>query len=380
MSQRRSRAASVSLITITLALTLPACVPDRSVTATAESDPSLIVDNGKFPTSRDPWLWPFDTRSIWNMPIGSNAQYVPAGFQRSQWLGVDVEWHLKVSNTDRLVPLYAPYSWTRRCNGTSNPQWDWRGGIRILLPDSLIVPDAVPPSTPNSVTAILQPDGRSLLQVSPLARCAAGGPAYGWTTHNGNEPLDDLYGDGIRGGHAGSGLSSIGGSIRRGELVSGLPIRHALKLNVWANRYLFYRATDSTPGYRWPARNADAYAADAYRGTNPAVEQGTLVAIPPSVNLSTIGLTTSAGRILARTLRDYGAYIVDDAAWNAFDFSAEVGVAEEFQQRFGYGMNAGSGPFYEDIMLLLPLLHVVDNNAPNAIGGGGRPRQPLAPP
>ena len=37
------------------------------------------------------------------------------------------------------------------------------------------------------------------------------------------------------GAHGGSHLSSIGGTIRRGELLPGAPpIRHALKLMLWA--------------------------------------------------------------------------------------------------------------------------------------------------
>ncbi len=34
---------------------------------------------GDFPDSRDPLQWPFTQNSIWNMPIGNEAVYVPAG-------------------------------------------------------------------------------------------------------------------------------------------------------------------------------------------------------------------------------------------------------------------------------------------------------------
>ncbi len=32
----------------------------------------------EFPATRDPLGWPFAQDSIWNMPVGSNAQYLPA--------------------------------------------------------------------------------------------------------------------------------------------------------------------------------------------------------------------------------------------------------------------------------------------------------------
>lgn len=37
-----------------------------------------VVSVDAFPASRDPLAWPFVQSSIWNMPIGSEAVYVPA--------------------------------------------------------------------------------------------------------------------------------------------------------------------------------------------------------------------------------------------------------------------------------------------------------------
>lgn len=341
---------------------------------------STDAESTAFPTSRDVYRWPFAQQSPWNLPIGNGAVYVPAGFQRANWMGVDRELIVRAADSDPLVPVYAPGSWERRCSGTSNPQWDWIGGLRLRLPASLVVPDAAPPSTPNNVTTIIQPDGRSLVGIAPFARCEAGGPAYGWTATQANEPLEDIFADGLRGAHGGSGLSGLGGSIRLGELTGNDPIRHALKLNVWAQRYLFYDAADGTPGYRWPARNADNYAAGVYGGRVRAVEQGTLLAIPPSISLASLGLVTRPGRRIARALQDYGAYIVDDSAWDAYDLNAEAGVAEEFAQRYGYPMSTNSGPWFEDMMRIVAVLHAVDNNTPATIGGGGVRRRPLAPP
>jgi hypothetical protein len=39
--------------------------------------PSVLADE-TFSTSRDPLKWPFSQNSIWNTPIGSDAEYLPA--------------------------------------------------------------------------------------------------------------------------------------------------------------------------------------------------------------------------------------------------------------------------------------------------------------
>jgi len=71
----------------------------------------------------------------------------------------------------------------------------------------------------------------------------------------------------------GSGLSSIGGSIRLTELTKNQPIRHALLIS--GEKYLYY--SHAVPGYRWPAYVADNSNAN-HHGTNPK-----LVQRPPTV-------------------------------------------------------------------------------------------------
>ena len=48
----------------------------------AASDPAGTISTTGTRTAldcRDRFLWPFNATSIWNTPIGSGAQYVPAG-------------------------------------------------------------------------------------------------------------------------------------------------------------------------------------------------------------------------------------------------------------------------------------------------------------
>jgi hypothetical protein len=326
----------------------------------------------KATTTRDKFLWPFSSTSPWNMPIGSGARYIPANITKAGYAGADEEYFYKLKSSDPLRPVYAPGSWTKRCADKSTQSMQ----ISLPIPDDLIIPDATtnPYSTPNNVSAFLLPDGKTLVQISPLTRCQRGGAIYGWRYF----PNIDIYGQGIGGSHFGSGLSAIGGSIRKGELTNNEPIRHALKILIFAEKYLYY--SQARPGYRWPADRADNYAAQRYHGKNPSLLQGSLLAIPPKVTVNSLKLQTTAGKKLFRALQDYGGYVVDDAAWDAHYLAVEKGVLEEFAASYGYNFSDKNGAFYDDFMKLFPALQIVDNNTPKSVGGGGKRRVPLAPP
>lgn len=321
------------------------------------------------PTSRDKFLWPFSSDSIWNMPIGSDAQYQPARIKSAPRLRSDEEYFFELKGDDPRQPVYAPGSWKKRCKGKKKSM-----KISLPVPDDLIIPDAEKGKTPNNASAFLMPDGKTLVQLEPLARCEPGGPIYGWRYF----PNVDIYTAGIGGAHFGSGLSSIGGSIRDGELVGDGPIRHALKINLWGKKYLYY--SKGTPGYRWPADRADKYAAKQYGGKNPELVQGSLLAIPPDITVSSLGLKTQPAKKLFHAFQDYGAYVVDDTAWNAHAIPLEHSVLKEFRRTYGYSFNTSEGPFFDDVIKLFTELSVVSNNTPESVGGGGTPRAPLAPP
>lgn len=193
----------------------------------------FYVDDVSVVKGRDPKVWPFRSSSIWNTPIGSAARYVPAGIEQASSITNDPAYFTDLStmNADDYTSyrLLTPNGQRNgnnvgRCQGTTDLG-------PVLFPKNMIVPDGTvqPYSTPNNVTAVVQPDGRSIQQIQPLARCTAGANVHGYRARE-----DDLYGDGTYGAHFGSGLSSIGGAIRPGELTDELPIRHALQLEVWA--------------------------------------------------------------------------------------------------------------------------------------------------
>jgi hypothetical protein len=328
-----------------------------------------------FPKTRDPWEWPFAAESIWNLPLGSHAVYEPANLETGVRTSADLELLYQVSENDPLTRLYAPYRFNQRCQGTKN-----QGGQEtyIRFPEDQVVPDADPPHTPNNATSILQPDGETIVEMSTFARCQPGGPAYGWYAGERN-----IYDNVITGGTGGSNLSALGGTIRLGELTNNEPIRHALKVNIWSDEYLSYNSQDQTPGYRWPAQRADRYAANRYGGTNPELEMGALLAIPPDVTPESLGIESRPALKLFYALQDYGAYVVDDSGWNVTAFNLEEGVEEEFEQTYGYSFSTNkkeNRQWFNEYYALITSLHIVTNNGPDKIGGGGSRRAPLAPP
>jgi hypothetical protein len=154
-------------------------------------------------------------------------------------------------------------------------------------------------------------------------------------------------------------LLGLGGLVRVSDL-KNLRIPHATTLVLSQSRL--------KTGPVWPAV-ADDYCAyqtpSCYTGHVPI---GALVVLVPSIDVTTLGLTP-AGLAFARCLQDYGAYVKDsggsDLAFLAED--AAAGMSEVADIR-------------NDLSKLTPYLAVVTNNSAQSMGGGGTPRQPLAPP
>lgn len=180
-------------------------------------------------------------------------------------------------------------------------------------------------------------------------------PMYTWTWKNiatGAKAANGagFYNDG-RHGSRGSGLDSIVGCIQEGEIESGA-IEHVLMLVAPQTRF------SKDVGWIWPAVKDDDvnhpsnpnYAVGHYQGPNDAYTNGTLLALPSSVDINKIvteygpdaGRKLSpAGKIIAKAFNKYGAYIGDAAGtpgtgqWSiAIDPKAAIGT-------FGFGVDSG---------------------------------------
>ena len=319
---------------------------------------------------------PFAKESIWNLPISLDAAYEPANLEKVYNISPEVNYYIVTQKTDPIVNWYSIKNWgVGRCEKGE----ELLG--KIPVPQDLIVPDATKKTTPNNAAAFLQPDGRTLISMNPLARCEPGGPVFGHRTPR----KEDIYGLGITGGQGGSGLSSIGGTIRLGELLPDAPpIPHVLKLLVHGYKYLY----DRPPGYRWPAIRADAKAFDPdannrYGGDNPNLVMGALLAIPPDVTMESLELETIPAKKLFYALQDFGGYIVDNSGWNSYSIAVEKGVTEEFKKTYGFSFSGNrkkNSAFYKDVNKLFQALSIVTNNHPRKSLNPKQFRQPLAPP
>lgn len=370
---------------------------------TGEPNQTWTIGAPGIPATRDPLKWPFAQNSIWNMPIGSGAVYVHANLPAipdDPTDNVDAIW-TPIPNIDSeriVLRPSAPMTQIQYSDAGWTPNTDRciaKGGTVAGLPVTVPIPaDYVVPDSPKNEGAVfLMPDRRTLIQTQPFARCSPGGVATSMIRILDNGADADLYGDGRLGAHGGSKLSTLGGTIRLGELRPGQQgMRHALKINLF-EKMAYYNCPDNdkTQCFRWPAFVADNKATINYgsinNNQNAAMKMGALLALPPSVNINSLGLESDPGRQIAWTLQNYGGYIVDSAGGPSFTLSAEEGAdgskVEEFQRDFGYGMVArvrDNTPWTRDLQRILPHLHVVNNNSPSSIGGGGTPRQPLAPP
>lgn len=262
----------------------------------------------------------------------------------------------------------------------------------------------------NNGASFLLPDGESVLQLQPVYRCAAGGPLFGsrniFCGHDGACPAGpqphlyprctSIFGGGVFGAHGGSGLSVLGGTVRRAELLpSAPPIRHALKLELFAHRYYYgviqghvlQPATPANGGrtqYLWPATSSDNYCCWpkhplAYNGSLPYLAPGALLAIPREL-APAVHTTTAPGQKIKEALVSFGGYIVDDTASDSAAVVFEPGSDADFAALYNLSLDTSGGPWYDDLLAIFRALHVVVNNGNASVGGGGEPGQPLAPP
>lgn len=370
---------------------------------------SSLLMSQEYPTSREVWKWPLSRYSIWNMPIGVKAVYVPAKMPVPDTYAGDCNYiHVNKS----VTPPVVQFKKHKRSNEDFIPSLAVDTGHFVNNKDS-----------ENKVLTVFSNDSTRYWSIQPAVRESSTGNFKGYLYLGGpgggmEQPIEmyhgmikkeqrtsaqSIYGLGLGGGHWGSALAGFQGGIRKSELLNDTPIRHALAVEVSGWVVLYMDTTDTkwdiekddylAYGFRWPAdRNDGGAAGKGYYGNVHDLRMGALLALKPDVNIDSLKLITKAAKKLAWTFQNYGGYIVDDAAGrnsksNIFNFAYEQGVNEEFKSEYGYDFDIHwkrdgdrNQPFFKDLDKIIPLLSIVSNNRPKSIGGGGNPRQSYAPP
>ena len=353
---------------------------------------------------RDPALWPFAATSPWNYPIGSNAIYALTNlggtgkhfgamqFQGNQYttavyIAQSTDPILNLRRTDRTSTgggsfIYSTNTFSRHVpsGAASSPG---ENQISIISPDHLI---AFEGNTNNAGTLSGNPISIGAAEVNLDLK------GNGWNQaatmsmwyNSGDEatpPPNSPYNingklmptDGIV---TGAGLPWLGGLIRSGELTNG--INHAMAGQI--NPDYYNRNAAWGFAHVWPATNDEA--GSFTFATSGNIYEGSLLAIPASVNLAAIGLQTTQGMNIARALQRYGIYLRDSdpTAGTSIDLENDANMAGEIPT---------SSAFLADLNRLVGLLQVVTNSHHN----GGQPQggikldagdgtllAPLAPP
>lgn len=314
------------------------------------------IQNGR---GRDKYRQPFSRTSPWNMPVGSLARFVPAHLPRTAYYHEDE------------LPMLAQGAPLRAVVHTGEAEARCGAGGAVVgqyaIPDGYIVPGAQAGERPNRAGGVVDAAGTTVLEFQYASRCDGVGALEAGAIRCSHS----IYGSGVGcfGGHGGSGLSGVGGSIRRWEVEEGAEIEHALKLTLPVSVL-----SACNGGYRWPALTADdgfsVPGVNQYTGTNCELRMGSLLALAPDEDCD--GLVTAAlARRVCRALQNYGAYVVDShpnmAGWRPLTLNGEYGTAGAFYAISG------------QLLTLFERLQVVTNNGPGSVGGGGSPRVPLLP-
>jgi len=348
--------------------------------------------------ARNALLQPFASWSIWNLPLGKDAVFVHANINLTS--STTIEADPDIILLDPTQPMTEFYFSSAAWTGASRCEPDSPDSPKLML-KAPFPPNFIVPSDGNNYgISILMPDKQTIKQTQPVCHCEVSSKL---TTYS-NSPDVNLFGDGIRGAHGGSGLSAIGGTIRLGEFIPDkngdvTPVRHALKSNLWAAVNYYRLGKDPSTCFRWPAWGCDGYfddgKKDQYGGQNPAVRPGSLLALANSIDISKLGLLTVPATYVAWTLQNYGLYLVDDSFWDAIALETEFSPSGDYQKQFYEAWNmtfrSNSNNWAKDIQNIFKHLSVVDNwkidlyqivcQSNGTLGvGGGAPLQPWASP
>lgn len=314
-------------------------------------------------TYREPWAQPFSDGSVWNIPVGSDAEWSDTSDPgTAQILGarfgmVCTEWsqpHFIGSAADPVV--------TVRCTDTTFP----------VLPQRIHIPASARPAAgaDKHMNFFDRTNPRRMWSYWGCkfenGRDATGGITAGLGG------VSDTCGDGIRTLGKGYGIYNFGiGTVRTWELAAD-GVRHVLRYSVSPDIARMPRNTgrpgvDWLTDVPWPDRNTDYWGDRDYKGK---LIYGATIGIPHRVDLRGLGLSRG-GAIIATTLQQYGAIMRDTGGNNQVQLYVDPACAVRSPELVEQ--------IYADMHRIGPHLRVLKNQGSTSINGGGRPLVPGPP-
>lgn len=259
--------------------------------------------------TRDPALWPFTVNSIWNLPIATGATFESGSSTITADL-ISTAYPAYINQPSYSHPVYRA-SW--------NDPW-------VSVTDTGYASRSSAYRIPTDVQAASGTDGHMHI-IDPantyVDEAIGAGRFSAISTFVSRHHRIDLYGDGIgpQNGVRAYGGSAIGGLIRDWEIDPTHPnysgkIQHAIAVALDPNKMLYSGGNagynglgyGTLAGYVWPATEQDAASASIYHGNVP---MGTYFAIPGTVTVANLGLSSNEARMLATAFQDYGGYVTD---------------------------------------------------------------------
>lgn len=313
-----------------------------------------VVDLAK---NADWSLAPFAPTSVWRLGIAQAATFAASGDARNTAMhatGSDGDGTVWVNSDQFSHPISYGLSSSPLATVTDTAH----GGATYA--------ERIPATARIAAGAdahmhVITPDRRSVQEHYLTARQSS--TAY--TVQR--RALVDLRGSGIgpNNGVRAYGGSALGGLIRGWEVNPAHPrytgaIRHPLAI---ALRRAQLFDNGSGAGYVWPATEQDGDSTGTYGG---AIPMGAYFAIPPTVNLATLGLQTTQGMMLAVAAQNYGCYVVDASGAQSFYAEDDAGPAAAWAAAvLGGGSFSGHDP-----RVVFNALRVVSNNSAATPNGG----------
>lgn len=305
------------------------------------------------PTSyRLPYVQPFAQDAPFNMPIASTATYEASTDEKTAWISSRgasgtinyTYWSIAIAQAATSDPLVTVKS---TIDGSV-----LASGIRI--PASFQPPGCVAPCSPDGNSVIVQPDGYTAYEFYKLSKASD----TEWLAKVRYQ--QDMRGSGITQGVRAAGISTANGLIRKTEITNGI-VPHALAISIpEAGLKLAPTATDGQVSGNgkavWPARLQDNQIVGVLEYSGP-IPMGTLFAIPPSVNVETLGLS-GAGLYVARAAQRYGVYITDRSSSIALYAESTTSHTDATSIKNAWQLQ------------ILPRLRRVTNNTSTNVGGG----------